>query len=191
VCGFEDLLPTFLRIDWPPRMRFRPGLDCVTFAPDTSGAEANAAGHFCIANRRAIGWASSACAWATGKRLRRNLESAAEGEGSKPGEIELYNLAQDPPEQKDVAGEHPEVVKELSALMEKQHVEVGNCFRCVRWMGAIAAAVDGRNPVILHFPAIPIEADCPLMKNSVKTLSEFESCPTHLGHPDVVGRSCR
>ena len=57
------------------------------------------------------------------KALRRNLNPLPKAKDQKPGEIELYNLAQDPREQKHVAGEHPEVVKELSALMEKQHVK--------------------------------------------------------------------
>lgn len=36
--------------------------------------------------------------------------------------IELYDLSKDPNETKDVAGEHPEVVKRMAAIMAKEHV---------------------------------------------------------------------
>lgn len=36
-------------------------------------------------------------------------------------EIELYNLADDPGEQENVAGKHPEVVSQLGKLMEREH----------------------------------------------------------------------
>jgi arylsulfatase A-like enzyme len=36
------------------------------------------------------------------------------------GPLELFNLAQDPGETKNVAAENPEIVRELSAMLEKQ-----------------------------------------------------------------------
>ena len=41
----------------------------------------------------------------------------------QPGPLELYDLAHDPAETRDVAAEHPEVVAELSAILKQQHVK--------------------------------------------------------------------
>ncbi len=38
-------------------------------------------------------------------------------------EIELYNLKNDPGEQKNVATENPEIVKKLVAIMNQQHTD--------------------------------------------------------------------
>jgi len=37
--------------------------------------------------------------------------------------IELYNLTEDPGEQKNVADQHPEIVEKLKELMEQQHTK--------------------------------------------------------------------
>ncbi|WP_262249792.1 hypothetical protein [Parapedobacter soli] len=36
--------------------------------------------------------------------------------------VELYNLEEDPAETKDLSKEQPELVKEVLAIMEKEHV---------------------------------------------------------------------
>ena len=55
------------------------------------------------------------------KALRRNMNPGPTAKDQAPGEIELYDLALDPGEKNDVAGEHPDVVARLRALMELQH----------------------------------------------------------------------
>jgi arylsulfatase A-like enzyme len=119
-CGFEDWLPTFLELIGA-KDAIPAGLDGVTFAPTLLGRKQTPRA---LLYRESPGYGGQQCVrvgdW---KALRRNLNPLPKAKDQKPGEIELYNLAQDPREQKDAAGEHPEVVKELSALMEKQHVK--------------------------------------------------------------------
>ena len=50
------------------------------------------------------------------KAVRNNMEE------DPNGPIELYNLAQDPGEENNVADQHPEVAKELTRLMKEAHV---------------------------------------------------------------------
>ncbi|RUA12174.1 MAG: N-acetylgalactosamine-6-sulfatase, partial [Flavobacteriia bacterium] len=35
--------------------------------------------------------------------------------------IELYNLKDDPTEEKDVSGEHPDIVQEIEKIMKREH----------------------------------------------------------------------
>jgi arylsulfatase len=48
------------------------------------------------------------------KAVRQNL-------GKGPSAVELYDLAADPNETKDIAAEHPEVVKRLAEVMKREH----------------------------------------------------------------------
>jgi arylsulfatase len=57
------------------------------------------------------------------KAFRGNLHPGAKAKDQQPGPIELYNLAQDPAETKNVASEHPEIVDRLTAILESQHVK--------------------------------------------------------------------
>jgi hypothetical protein len=52
-----------------------------------------------------------------------NLHPGPRAKDQKPGEIELYNLASDPHETTDVAAKNPQVVKELAAIMEREHTK--------------------------------------------------------------------
>jgi arylsulfatase A-like enzyme len=57
------------------------------------------------------------------KAVRGNLNPGPRAKNQRPGEIELYDLASDPGEQTDAAAKHPGLVRELGAIMEKQHVK--------------------------------------------------------------------
>ncbi len=57
------------------------------------------------------------------KAIRVRLNPNAKSREAQPAALELYNLAQDPCETNNVAPQHPEIVKRLSALMQQQHVK--------------------------------------------------------------------
>ncbi|HUU10495.1 MAG TPA: arylsulfatase, partial [Phycisphaerae bacterium] len=56
---------------------------------------------------------------------RYNMVSPSKGGGD--GKWELYDLQEDPGEKKDVAAQHPEVIKEMSAAYDKWWDEVLPC----------------------------------------------------------------
>lgn len=56
------------------------------------------------------------------KAIRTNLHPGPRAKNQKPGAIELYNLAADPSESRDVAAQHPKIVAQLAAIMKEQHV---------------------------------------------------------------------
>jgi arylsulfatase A-like enzyme len=120
VCGFEDWLPTFLELIGA-KDAIPAGLDGVTFAPTLLGQKQTPRAFL---YRESPGYGGQQCVrvgdW---KALRRNLNPLPKAKDQKAGEIELYNLREDPSEEADVAAKHPEVVKELAAILEKQHVK--------------------------------------------------------------------
>jgi arylsulfatase len=56
------------------------------------------------------------------KAIREKLHGGAKAK-TKPGEVQLFDLAKDIGESDDVADKHPDVVARLSALMKEQHVK--------------------------------------------------------------------
>jgi len=119
VTGFEDWLPTLL--DLAGAKAATPAdIDGISFAPTLLG-ETQDPQPFLY--REAPGYGGQQCVrvgdW---KAIRTNLNAAAKKKDRTPGEIELYNLAIDPAEKTDLAAKHPDKVKELQAVMEKQHV---------------------------------------------------------------------
>lgn len=118
VTGFEDWLPTLLELAGA-KEAIPANIDGISFAPTLLGSHQEprpflyreSAGYGGQQAVRAGDW----------KALRRNLNPGPKAGDQKPGEIELYHLAEDPHEVRDVAGEHPEVVERLAALMKEQH----------------------------------------------------------------------
>jgi arylsulfatase A len=51
-----------------------------------------------------------------------NWKATRQKLNAKLSEIELYNLSTDPNETKNVARDHPEVVKRMSEILLKEHV---------------------------------------------------------------------
>jgi arylsulfatase A-like enzyme len=120
VTGFEDWLPTLLELAGAKEST-PADLDGITFAPTLFGQNQPARAFL---YRESPGYGGQQCVrvgdW---KALRRNLNPAPKAKDQQPGAIELYNLAQDPGETTDVAAKHPQMVAELAAIMEKQHVK--------------------------------------------------------------------
>lgn len=119
VTGFEDWLPTLLELIGA-RDATPAGIDGISFAPTLLGHKQPPRPFL---YREAAGYGGQQCVrvgdW---KAIRRNVNPGPKAKNPKPGAIELYNLASDPAEAHDVAGEHKDVVARLRAIMEEQHV---------------------------------------------------------------------
>lgn len=128
VTGFEDWIPTLLELagesDQTPS-----GLDGISFAPTLLGQEQPERPFL---YREFAGYGGQQCirvgSW---KAIRQNLTPRGKGKAKGKGKnltaaspkikTELYDLAADPSESKDVAADHPEVVSRLEKLMASQH----------------------------------------------------------------------
>ncbi len=117
VTGFEDWLPTLLELagakDSTPA-----GIDGVSFAPALRG-EAQPTRPFLY--RESPGYTGQAAIRAGNwKLLGRLLNPGPKTKNPKPPVWELYDLAADPKEEKDLAAAQPEKVKELLVLLYSQ-----------------------------------------------------------------------
>ena len=113
VTGFEDWLPTLLEL---AALRNHPaGIDGISFAPTLLG-ESQPERPFLYREFPSYGGQQSVRIgdW---KAVRQNL---ARKDATTP-KTELYNLAADPSERKDLAAAHPDQVAELEKLMEREH----------------------------------------------------------------------
>ena len=119
VTGFEDWLPTLLELigskDATPA-----GRDGISFAPTLLGEKQEPRPFL---YRESPGYGGQQCVrigdW---KGIRTNLNPRPKARDKKAGEIELYDLASDVAETKDIAAQHPDVVAKISAIMKNQHV---------------------------------------------------------------------
>jgi arylsulfatase A len=120
VTGFEDWLPTLLDLIGE-RERIPAGIDGLSFAPTLRG-EKQPPRPFLY--REAPGYGGQQCVrvgdW---KAIRTRLHPNKSVVTVEPTAIELYDLATDPGETRDVAGQHPDIVAQLGAIMKQQHVK--------------------------------------------------------------------
>jgi len=120
VTGFEDWLPTLLELIGE-KAETPAGIDGISFAPTLLGNEQQARPFL---YREAPGYGGQQCLrvgdW---KAIRVGLNPGAKARKTQPAALELYNLARDPGETNNVASQHPEVVKQLGAIMREQHVK--------------------------------------------------------------------
>jgi len=114
VTGFEDWLPTLLDLTGghPPS-----GLDGISFAPTLLG-QRQAPRPFLYREFPSYGGQQCLLAgdW---KLVKRDLSGPANPE--EKGKTELYNLASEPSESRNVAHEHPEIVRRLENTMRAEH----------------------------------------------------------------------
>ena len=119
VTGFEDWLPTLLEIIGE-KSASPAGLDGLSFAPTLRG-EAQEPRPFLY--RESPGYTGQQCVrvgdW---KAIRTNLSPGPKAASQQPGEIELYDLAHDPAESRNVAAQHPDIVEKLAAILKAEHV---------------------------------------------------------------------
>jgi len=120
VTGFEDWLPTLLELIGATNSIPR-GLDGISFAPTLLG-QVQTPRPFLY--RESPGYGGQQCIrvgdW---KAVRQNLNGVRDGKAMTKVVTELYNLASDPGETRDIAGEHPETVTRLEANLKEQHVK--------------------------------------------------------------------
>ena len=119
VTGFEDWLPTFCELIGA-RDATPAGIDGISFAPTLLGRSQPERPFL---YRESPGYDGQQCVrvgdW---KAIRTNLHPRPAAKNKQPGPIELYDLKSDPTESNNVAGQHPEVVAKLAAIMKAQHV---------------------------------------------------------------------
>ncbi len=116
VTGFEDWAPTLLELIGG---KAPTGIDGVSFARTLLGKQQ--------APRPALyrefpGYGGQQAVWLDGrwKGIRTDLNRAQST--SKKLTTQLYDIEKDPGESTDVAAEHPEIVKEIEAIMKREHV---------------------------------------------------------------------
>jgi arylsulfatase A-like enzyme len=119
VTGFEDWLPTILELAGA-KERTPSGIDGISFAPTLLG-RTQPERPFLYREAPGYGGQQSVRVgrW---KAIRTNLHPPPGATNQAPGAIELYDLASDPAESRDVAARHPEVVARLAAILREQHV---------------------------------------------------------------------
>jgi len=119
VTGFEDWLPTLLELSSAKADTPR-GLDGISFAPTLLGQTQEPRPFL---YRESPGYSGQQCVRAgRWKTVRQKLHAGPKAK-LPPLTTELYDLEKDPSETTDVAGEHPDIVAKLSALMKAQHVK--------------------------------------------------------------------
>ncbi len=119
VTGFEDWLPTLLELAGAQEST-PSDIDGISFAPTLLG---RAQPQRPFLYREAPDYGGQQCVrvgnW---KGIRTNLHPEPAAKNKAPGAIELYDLASDPTESRDVAGQHPEIVARLATILREQHV---------------------------------------------------------------------
>jgi arylsulfatase A len=119
VTGFEDWFPTLLDLigaaDQTPR-----DIDGISFAPTLFGKPQDPRPFL---YRESPGYTGQQFVrvgnW---KAVRQRLNPGPKAQ-LNPGPLELFDLAQDPSETKDVAADHSEVVARMAKLLVEQHVK--------------------------------------------------------------------
>lgn len=119
VTGFEDWLPTLLELA-DLQDKIPAGIDGISFAPTLLG-EKQPERPFLYREFPAYG-GQQCIRVGPWKAVRQNLLPTRKkiAQGIKPT-WELYDLADDPREEHDVAAAHPDVVARLTRLMKEQH----------------------------------------------------------------------
>lgn len=120
VTGFEDWMPTLLdliraEVDVPP------GIDGISIAPLLLGGK-TAEREFLY--REFHGYGGQQAVW-LGERWKGIRTELMRGKKKPSLAIQLYDLANDPSEAIDVAGENPEVVARIESLMSSERVVSG------------------------------------------------------------------
>jgi arylsulfatase len=116
--GFEDWLPTLLELI-DAKTQTPANLDGISFAPTLLG-HAQEPRPFLY--RESPGYGGQQCVRAGDwKAVRQRLNQGPNSKAT-PGPIELYDLAKDAAESRNVADQHPDVTERLAGILRSQHV---------------------------------------------------------------------
>lgn len=119
VTGFEDWLPTFCELIGA-REATPAGIDGISFAPTLLGHKQPERPFL---YRESPGYdGQQYVRMGNWKAIRTNLNPRPRAPSQEPGALELYDLAGDPTESRNVAAGHPDVVAKVTAIMKEQHV---------------------------------------------------------------------
>jgi arylsulfatase A len=114
VAYFPDLMPTFMDLIGAPAI-VPQGIDGLSYAPTLLGKPSEQKRHEFLVWSFPGYAGQQAVRLGNWKGVRRNLQ-----QGKSP--LELYDLASDVGEKKDVAAQHPEVVKRIEEILTREHV---------------------------------------------------------------------
>jgi arylsulfatase A-like enzyme len=119
VTGFEDWLPTLLELIGASTA-VPAAIDGISFAPTLLGQRQPERPFLYRESQGYDGQQSIRIGnW---KGIRTNLHPRPAVKEKRPGELELYDLASDPAESRNVAAAHPEIVAQMRALLQAQRV---------------------------------------------------------------------
>jgi arylsulfatase A len=110
-----DLFPTFQQL---ANILVWKNIDGISIVPTLTGQPQPSHEYFYWEFHEQGG--KQAVRWGNWKGVRLNVSTV------KDGPIELYDLKNDPAEQKNIAADHPEVVKQIAAYMEQAHLSDPN-----------------------------------------------------------------
>ena len=113
VCASWDILPTLTAIASADTPR---DIDGISLLPTLEG-KAGQQEHDYLYWEFSSGGGSQAVRMDQWKGIRRNLKK------NRDPRIELYNLSADPSESKDVAADHPDIVKQIAKIMHEARTE--------------------------------------------------------------------
>src|SRR4029434_6440850 len=120
VTGFEDWMPTLLELVGE-KASTPAGLDGISFAPTLLGKTQELRPFL---YRESPGYGGQqAVRVGDWKLVRQHLNPGPRAKNPPPTTTELYDLATDPSEEKNVAAQHPEIVEKLSAIAREQHTD--------------------------------------------------------------------
>lgn len=118
VTGFEDWLPTLLELIGAAD-KIPSNIDGISMAPTLFG-KAQTPRPFLYRESPSYG-GQQAVRIDNWKAIRTNLNPGPKVKNQTPGEIELYDLSQDPAETTNVAQQNPKVMERIRTVLREQH----------------------------------------------------------------------
>jgi sucrose-6-phosphate hydrolase SacC (GH32 family) len=142
----QDVLPTLIELCDLEPIESSLSIDGMSLAELLSDAEAELPDRKLVVQYRSSGlpWDPAVVMWDQWRLLK---PKKGRGPPSPKAPLELYHVGRDPGQTKNVAAEHPDVVKAMKTHYEKWHAEAKPIFDLPRW---ITIGSEEENPLILY-----------------------------------------